>query len=239
MKTYTSRLLFAVGLLVFGSPFFVLAHERYTYQIGGQTYQIVVGSLNEPLIVDDKSGLDLTVTRGGGTVTMSADGDLDGAPASSVPVTGLEQTVKVEMIAGGAKKMMDISPVYGKSGGYKTSFFPTVQTTFSYRIFGTINDTQVDLTFTCNPAGNPQVQDDNSPVKVSDNVTRLSKTGAFGCAEAKADFGFPEKAPSSYDLANMVANVEKTASSASLLSWIGIILGIIALIFGIKSIIRK
>jgi hypothetical protein len=37
------------------------AHERQLYTIGGQDYLIVIGSLNEPIIVDDKSGVDLRV----------------------------------------------------------------------------------------------------------------------------------------------------------------------------------
>ena len=37
------------------------AHQRQLYTIGNQDYLIVIGSLNEPIFVDDKSGVDLRV----------------------------------------------------------------------------------------------------------------------------------------------------------------------------------
>ena len=35
------------------------AHQRQLYTIGNQDYLIAIGSLNEPIFVDDKSGVDL------------------------------------------------------------------------------------------------------------------------------------------------------------------------------------
>ena len=37
------------------------AHQRQLYTIGNQDYLIVIGSLNEPIFVDDKSGVELRV----------------------------------------------------------------------------------------------------------------------------------------------------------------------------------
>lgn len=183
-------------LLVAALPLVASAHEHDVFLINGSEYTFVVGSLNEPLVVDDKTGLDLTITKGGGHATMSADGDMDGAPAASTPVTGLESTLKVELIAGDAKKTLEISPMYGKPGSYTAPFYPTVATTFSYRLFGTIDETPVDLTFTCVPEGTPKAADDTASVKLSDAVTRTLHAGAFTCPMEKENLGFPEQSAS-------------------------------------------
>jgi len=228
-----------MALLITISPQIASAHAHYTFQIGTKTYQFVVGSLNEPLIVDDKSGLDLTVTEGGGAPTMGPDGDMDGPPAAGVPVSGLEKTLKVEMSAGSQKKTMDLSPAWGKPGGYKTTFFPTVQTTFTYRLFGTLSNVPVDLSFTCSPAGHTQTPDDTSAVKISDKVTQTLKSGAFGCAEAKSDYGFPEQSGSIYDInKNLQNDVSQARSSARTLGTLGIVIGLLGLAVGAGAWMR-
>src|SRR5437870_4471235 len=88
------------------------AHENHVYRIGEKTYQFTVGSLNEPVTVDDKTGLDFKV---------SIPGAKPGAEAT--PVTGLDQTLKVELGAAGKKKVFNIQPSFGTPGAYKTSFF--------------------------------------------------------------------------------------------------------------------
>ena len=177
-------------------PFLASAHEHDTFTIKGVTYNFVVGSLNEPLVVDDKTGLDLTVTKGGGVMTMSSDGDMDGPAVAAVPVTGLENTLKVEMVAGGQKKSFELSPQWGKAGAYQTTFYATVATTFSYHLTGTIEKNPIDLVFTCVPEGAPKAADDHAALKLSDSVTRTMHGGAFGCARAKENLGFPESSAS-------------------------------------------
>src|SRR4030095_12528385 len=120
------------------------AHENHTNRIGDKTYQFTVGSLNEPVAVDDKTGLDLRVSA------IAKPG------AEGTPVTGLDQTLKVELAAGGKKKVYNIQPAFGQVGAYRTAFYPTVQTTLSYKIFGTVDNIPIDVTFTCNPAGHPR-----------------------------------------------------------------------------------
>ena len=74
-------------------PVVASAHAHASYQIGGKQYDIVIGSLNEPIVVDDKTGLELTVTSGG-RMEMAEDGDME--PAGGKPATGLEKDLKVE-----------------------------------------------------------------------------------------------------------------------------------------------
>jgi hypothetical protein len=169
------KIIAGIALVAIVAPFTALAHEHQEFKIGEKTYEFVVGSLGEPVIVDDKTGVDLRISSGG------------------VAVEGLEKDLKVEIIAGDKKKVLDITTVYGAKGSYKAIFFPTIQTTLSYRVFGTINGIAIDLPFTCNPAGHVASPEDKTEVIVSEGVTRILKSGQFGCPQSKAELGFPEE----------------------------------------------
>ena len=121
------------------------AHERDTFKIGSKYYILTVGSLNEPFVVDNISGVDLRVSQ----VAGSAGAGSSKETGKGTPVTGIEQTLKVELSAGDKKETLSFDPSDEAPGAYAANFIPTVQTTYSYRIFGTINSSPVDLTFTC------------------------------------------------------------------------------------------
>lgn len=173
-------------LIAIGFAMFILlpsqasAHEHQTFEIGTKTYDFTIGSQNEPVIVDDKTGVELNVWTAG-----------SGAAA----VSGLESTLKVELQADGEKKMMDLSAAWDEPGSYYATFYPTADTTYSYRVTGTIDAVPVDLLFTCSPAGHEMhaAQEDTSRVKISDTVTRIKKAGRFGCPKPKEAFGFPSE----------------------------------------------
>lgn len=214
----------AFGVLALVVPVVASAHAHGTYKIGNATYNIVIGSLSEPIVVDDKTGLDLTVTKG--PLTMSADGDMDNA-AAATPVAGLESTLKLEISAGGQTKTFDISPAYGAPGKYTTLFYPTAATTYTYRLKGTINDTPVDLSFSCLPEGTPKAADDHTEKVITDGVTQLSYGGGFGCPTEKAKHGFPEKSASLVDVAG-------AASSSRTIAFAGLALAAVALALGMR-----
>ena len=185
---------FALAALLL-APSAVLAHEHQSFRIGTAEYEFTVGSLNEPVAVDDKTGVEVSIqklTPDAHAGVAHEDGD---EHAASTPVTGLEKTLKVELIAGNQKKMLDLTTIFGQPGSYKAVFIPTVQTTYTYRFVGSIEGTAVDLSFTCNPAGHPASPEDTTELKLSDDVTRMKKSGAFGCPMAKDALGFPEPAP--------------------------------------------
>ncbi|HRH94036.1 MAG TPA: hypothetical protein PKV72_05915 [Candidatus Peribacteria bacterium] len=188
------------------APLAAFAHETQQFQIAGKTYQFIVGSIGEPMLVDDKSGVELSVSVLGEHADTDHheeaahdDGDGDDHDAG-MPVEGLEKTLKVEITAGEKKKDMPLQAQYGTPGGYKAVFIPTVATTLTYRIYGTLGGNAVDVSFTCNPAGHPATAEDTTALKLTDSVTRILKKGAFGCPMAKTDLGFPEPSMSIYDL---------------------------------------
>jgi hypothetical protein len=116
------------GVLIFSSP--ALAHERRV--VGSYTF--VVGFLTEPAIVDEPNALDLRIMR----------------TADSSPVTGLEQTLKAEVTTeGGSEKLeVQLRPRFNAPGAYDGRFLPTEAGVYTFRIFGTIEGTQIDERFT-------------------------------------------------------------------------------------------
>ncbi len=218
----------SVAIAFFNTAPRASAHERDTYKIGDKYFVFTVGSLNEPFVVDNTSGVDLRVSQ------VAAPG---GAKQNGSAVTGLEQTLKVELAAGDKKETLSFDPSDEAPGAYAANFIPTVQTTYSYRIFGTINKTPIDLTFACVPGEVSETAEDNSQMKISEAITRVNKVGAFGCPAARKTMGFPEPALSSFELNQNTQNLSaaaqmaaKQASTAQALSIVAIVIGLLGLV---------
>jgi hypothetical protein len=183
------------------------AHQRQLYTIGNQDYLIVIGSLNEPIFVDDKSGVELRV------LTADPNNPMNSSAEEAAPVEGLEETVQVEIAAGNNTKVMQLEPAFGEPGAYEATFYPTVATTLTYRLFGTINNTPVDLTFTCTPTGEAGAVADNSTVQISEGVVRKGIEGGYGCPAPLADAGFPEPLMSNYEITTMLEQLQSEIGS--------------------------
>jgi hypothetical protein len=185
------------------------AHERQLYTIGGQDYLIVIGSLNEPIFVDDKSGVELRV------MTADPNNPMNSTAEGAVPVEGLEETVQVELGAGNVTKVLQLEPAFGEPGAYEAPFYPTVATTLTYRLFGTINNTPVDLTFTCTPTGEAGATADNSTVQVSEGVVRKGIEGGYGCPAPVTDAGFPEPLMSNNEIVTTLDQLQSQIGSTN------------------------
>jgi hypothetical protein len=160
------------------------AHQRQLLQVGPADYLFVVGSLNEPVYTGDKTGVDLTV------LVPDAASPMDSRSEKAKPVEGLEKTLKVEVKAGPHARVFELYPRFRAPGRYDAVFYPTVATTYSYRVFGTVNGAPFDVTFVCNPGGHVGAED-KSVVKVSTEVTRRGLTGSFGCPRPRSEAEFP------------------------------------------------
>jgi hypothetical protein len=204
-------------------PLAASAHQHATFTIGGTQYDVVIGSLNEPIVVDDKTGLDLRVTNGG-HMAQAPDGDMK--PTGGTPAVGLEKTLKVEMVAGDIKKAFDLSPTYGTPGSYRTTFYPTSADRFAYRIYGTVGSTTVDLLFPCKMGD--ELAADEGEKDIGPGVKQIMKMGGFGCPMAKEAMGFPAAAPT-------ITSLDRESGSAKTYAYIGIALGAI----GILASLRK
>jgi hypothetical protein len=185
----------------------VSGHERRLYTIGDQDYLFVVGSMNEPALVDDKSGVEVFAWRPDPTDPMNSQAN------GTKSIEGL--TLKTDISAGGKNMTLDLEPAFSDPGHYEAVFYPTVPTTYSYTIYGDINGTAFRDTFTCRPAGESEPVQDNSTVTISDGVTRIGQSGGFGCIESRADVSFPEPYVSNYELQQMINNQGGTSNSTT------------------------
>jgi hypothetical protein len=115
----------------------VLAHE--SREVGEYTF--TVGFLDEPVFAGQKSGLDLRITRG------------------DEPVEGAEETLQAEVTFGAQQRDLEISPSFGEPGAYRSVFFPTAAGPYSFHIYGELDGTPIDETFTSGPDTFSEVQD--------------------------------------------------------------------------------
>ncbi len=143
---------FALSCAVLLTPAIAEAHETRTI-VDGQ-YQIVVGFMNEPVFAGDKSGLEFWVTEVS-SATPTADEEAEGDP-----VEGLEESLQAEVIHGDQTMELPLTAMWDQPGGYYSVFFPTEsEGDYSFRIFGTIGETEIDETFTSGPETFGPVED--------------------------------------------------------------------------------
>jgi hypothetical protein len=102
---------------------------------------MVVGMLDEPVYVGQKSGLELRVTH-------------DGEPAE-----GLEETLEAEVVFGDETRALEISPQFGEPGAYRSVFIPTAAGPYTFHIVGEIDGEPIDETFAAGPDTFGEVQD--------------------------------------------------------------------------------
>ena len=107
------------------------AHERR--QVGPYTF--AVGFLIEPAITGQANGVDLRVTE----------------TATNKPVEGLQDTLRVEVTAGGRSRAFKLRARFGQPGAYAADFVPTRASTYVFRFFGKIGDRSIDERFESGP----------------------------------------------------------------------------------------
>jgi hypothetical protein len=115
----------------------VAAHEER--EVAGYTME--VGLIDEPVFVGQKSGLEFFVNKG------------------ETPIEGLEDTVKAEVTYQGQTRELPVSARFGEAGAYESVFFPTAAGPYTFHIFGTIQDQQIDESFTSSPDGFSEVEE--------------------------------------------------------------------------------
>jgi len=83
--------------------------------------------MNEPVYVDDRSGVVATVSSPDPTDPMNSQAN------ETRPVEGL--TLKADVSAGGKNMTLDLEPTFGEEGSYEAVFYPTIATTYNYTIW--------------------------------------------------------------------------------------------------------
>ncbi len=176
-------------------PLSASAHERRAFKIDNKIYLFTVGSLNEPIYVDDKTGVDLRVK------IADPANPTDFNSKNAVPVVGLEQSIQVEISTKEEKRVFALSPVYNDPGAYKTTFFPSNQATYTYRFIGTLNDTNIDIPFTCAIPQEGHTSAENLERKqINKDVEQTFQAGSFGCPKDPSEASFPIRNPAKSDI---------------------------------------
>ena len=195
-----------IGLMVFGilAPQGASAHERR--DIGGGKYQAVVGFLTEPAYANQVNGVSLAVTS---KTEKAADG------TTAKPITGLEKTLKVQVLAGGKTLDQPLQARFGMDGSYAAYFMPTVAGQYIFRIYGDINGEKIDERFESGPGRFNDVQ----------SLTPLE----FPVAQAQV----PADLQARLDAADSAAN------SARIFGIVGIVVGVLGLAAGAVALLRR
>lgn len=192
--TFCGRsLVVIIGTLVcIATPHIASAHEHRT--VGA--YDIEVGFVTEPAVVDVPNGLHLGITKGAGD--------------AGTPVDGMALSLKAEVIYGGQRRTLELQPAFNDPGVYTADFIPSAEGTYNFHIFGAIDGTPVDETFTGGPT-------------------------TFSDVEPRAAVSFPDDVPSLASLATANTDASNTADSARLLAIIAIGIGVVGLAVGIAG----
>jgi hypothetical protein len=167
-------------------PGIASAHERRDVADG--QYQFVVGFLDEPAFAGEKNGLSLRITKPAGPdATPAADGE-----EARLPVEGLEQTLKAEVIYGTQRMDLPLSPAFRDPGHYQSYFFPMAEGDYSFHITGEIEGNAIDETFTSSPEGFNAVEP-REPLEFpkDEGKSRVTITGTVTGGDEGGSDGWP------------------------------------------------
>ncbi len=179
-------------VLVFSALTASIASAHGHTQVGD--YELVIGFHNEPAYQGEPNGLDLFVTN----------------KKTGEKINGLEDTLKAEISFGGATKALLLKPQFGQDGAYTAYVVPTKAGDYTWHIFGTIQNTPVDVSMTSSPT-------------------------TFGSVEAKSTVAFPQAEPTTAELQAQSAAAAQTAQIALIIGIVGALLGIIGIVVGIMG----
>jgi hypothetical protein len=98
-------------------------------------YQLVIGFRVEPAYSGEPNGLELVVTN----------------EETGEPVTGLEDSLKVEIVRGSHKQALPLRAMFGEEGAYTADVVPAEAGDYTWHIFGDIEGTPVDVSMTSSP----------------------------------------------------------------------------------------
>ena len=138
-----------VAMLGLAAPLLTSAHESRNVDNG--KYHLVVGWLDEPAYTGFLNSVDLTVTQNTGARATPSATPASDENTTGTPVTGLEDTLKVDIIFNDKTMNLPISPAWQQPGHYVGYVIPTQAGDYSLHIYGTINGDKIDETFTSGP----------------------------------------------------------------------------------------
>jgi len=127
--------------------------------------------------------------------------------AEPVPVEGLEETLKAEIIFGASKRELAIEAQWGEPGAYTANVLPTEAGDYTWRIFGTIDGTPVDVSMT-------------------------SGADTFGAVESKDAVAFPAAEPAVSAVQERADAAAEAAGTAAGSARTALLTGILGTVLG-------
>lgn len=184
MKRVVRLILLAFAILLLSLP--TLAHE--TRESEDHPFILVFGWRNEPALVGQVNGPEVSITmraeetEGDDEHDEEGDEEADhGHGEGNEPVTNAE--LQVEVTFGPASVTLPLRPAFGEPGHYIADLIPTRPGDYTFRIFGTIGEWDIDETF-------------------------ASADGFFSSVEPLEGVSFPDSLPSIVDIMDRIAAIE-------------------------------
>jgi hypothetical protein len=190
IKQMRLKLLFVVMLFVtlFAGWSVKSANAHTRVEIG--PYAVVVGWLVEPPVIGERNAVIVEVH------------EIDG----NVPVIGVDATLDAEFVYGGQVFRANLNPTE-TPGLYTAEIFPTVRGQYAVRLFGSIEDLEID------------------DVLEPEEVFPASR------------IQFPEAQPEPRELQQQIVELQADFQSARTLAMVGLGVGIMGLIVGAFAIV--
>ncbi len=161
-----------------------LGHERRN--VG--PYEFEVGFLNEPAFAGTINGIDLTITD---------------TRASNKPVEGVEKTLSAEVTSGGLRPLaITLVTRFDMPGQYAGYFVPTKEGTYTFRLRGKVESTDVDEKFESGP-------------------------GRFNDVRSPSDLQYPTKVPTGAELSAGLADIRSSLDQLRVLAIVAIALAVL------------
>lgn len=175
----------AVCAVLFLSVRPLSAHTRV--EIDG--YAVIVGWVEEPAIAGERNAILVEVRR------ISANSDVES------PVEGVEATLDIELIYAGSSLRANLNPT-DEPGIYTAELVPTVRGQYSVRLFGSIEEVEVNETV--------------SPEEV------------FPAARLQ----FPEAEPDVFAIQAQLEELERQQNTSRIVAYAGVLVGLIGTVMG-------
>ena len=200
-------------------------------EISGETDVEIHDAMMMPAEISVRPGTVITFTNKASstqTATSGAPSEIGHeheAEEVVVPVEGLEETIQFEIthVESGKSKVMPIRTIYRDPGHYTADLIPTAPGIYEFRLFGTIEGTEINEIFISRGGG-----------------------GGFGDVEGSLELQFPEVLPEVREIEGAVRGAQSaadgaidqalsaddSASTAKVIGIIGIILGAVGIASG-------
>ena len=208
-----AAMLLAALLILPAAP--ALAHEGR--RLGD--LELVVGFGTEPAYAGEVNSVQLIVEHAGD------------------PVLDVADTLEVEVSFGDGSVQLPLEPAFGSPGEYRAWFIPTAAGRYGFHFTGTIDDEDVDETFTSGPDTFSDVEDPATiafPAVDAPTTTQLAEL--IGRVEPRLSGEIEDARAAALARA---AEVADDVSSAQTFGLIGLIVGALGLVVAVVALVAS